>query len=141
MGFPLFDAISSLLKPVHEIIDEVHTSEEEKLAAKQKLFESQIQLYQIGLEQETRRMELQADIVKEEARGHSALQRNWRPILMLCFTAILANNYIILPYCKDLGAVPLEFPGGFWALLTTGVGGYIAARQIDKSGWPGANGG
>lgn len=138
MGLPIFDAISALIKPVHEVVDELHTSGEEKLAAKQRLFEAQIKLFQHTLEQETERMKLRASVVESEAKGHSWLQRNWRPLLMLCFTLILANNYIVLPYVPQ--AVALEFPAGFWSLLTIGVGGYIAARQIDKSGWPGHKG-
>lgn len=76
----------------------------------------------------------QASIIVAEAGGASWLQRNWRPLLMLCFVAILANNYIVAPYARALGAdLPtLDLPDGAWALLNIGVGGYIAGRSAEK---------
>ena len=35
---------------------------------------------------------------KTEALGHSWLQRNWRPMLMVLFGVIIANNYVVVPY-------------------------------------------
>jgi hypothetical protein len=73
-------------------------------------------------------------VIVAEAQGASWLQRNWRPLLMLCFVAILANNYIVAPYARALGAdLPtLDLPDGAWALLNIGVGGYIAGRSAEK---------
>jgi hypothetical protein len=69
-----------------------------------------------------------------EAQGESWLQRNWRPLLMLCFTLIVFNNYVGAPYARAFGLdLPtLELPDGAWALLNIGVGGYIAGRTAEK---------
>lgn len=73
------------------------------------------------------------DIVVAEAKG-GFIQRNWRPITMLSFTAILANNYIIAPYVQAFGGVSvvLEIPPGMWGLLTVGIGGYVGGRTVEK---------
>lgn len=73
-------------------------------------------------------------IIVAEAQGASWLQRTWRPITMLTFVFIIANNYIIVPYAVAFGLeVPmLEIPPGMWGLLTVGIGGYIGGRSAEK---------
>lgn len=76
-----------------------------------------------------------AQIITAEAQGESALQRNWRPITMLVFVFIIANNYVIAPYAMALIGwhVPtLDIPQGMWGLLQLGIGGYIASRGGEK---------
>lgn len=80
------------------------------------------------------------DIILAEARGNW-LQRSWRPILMLVVIAIIANNYILVPYLAlftDKVAV-LELPEGLYTLMVTGVGGYVVGRSAEKAvdGWKG----
>jgi hypothetical protein len=76
----------------------------------------------------------QTQIILAEAKG-GWLQRNWRPMLMLVIIFIIANNYVIAPYVglflpdKEL---VLELPGGLWALLNVGVGGYVGGRTVEK---------
>jgi hypothetical protein len=74
------------------------------------------------------------DVIVAEAQGQSAIQRNWRPVTMLTFVFIIANNYIFVPYAQAFGAqIPaLEIPNGMWALLNVGIGGYIASRGVEK---------
>jgi len=73
-------------------------------------------------------------IIKAEAAGESWLQRNWRPILMLTIVSIIFNNYVLAPYLSlftDKVTI-LDLPGGLWALLNVGVGGYVAGRSGEK---------
>jgi len=76
----------------------------------------------------------QAGIVKSEAQGESWLQRNWRPLLMLCVVAIIFNNCVLVPYLSMFTSkvTMLELPNGLWALLNVGVGGYVAGRSGEK---------
>lgn len=72
------------------------------------------------LEYESRRMERQADVVGEEARGNW-LQRSWRPVVMLVFAGvILVGSFMELPVLEDSSR--------FWDLLEIGLGGYIVGR-------------
>lgn len=87
-----------------------------------------------ALEAKTRVTEMQSQIIIAEAKGESWLQRNWRPGLMTLFGLIVANNYIVVPYLSmftDKVQI-LEFPGAFWGLLVTGVGGYIGAKTVER---------
>lgn len=80
-------------------------------------------------------------IIAAEAKGESWMQRNWRPITMLTFVFIIANNYIFVPYIQFAAdmfgytvIVPtLEIPDGLWGLLQIGIGGYIASRGVEKT--------
>jgi len=73
-------------------------------------------------------------VLTAEIEGHSWLQRNWRPILMLVVVGIIANNYIFFPYLSLFTdkAVVLELPEKLYNLMTVGVGGYIVGRSAEK---------
>ena len=77
-----------------------------------------------------------AEIIVAEAQGQSWIQRSWRPMTMLTFVLIIANNYIIVPYVIAFSGpdvVPmLEIPPGMWGLLTVGIGGYVGGRSAEK---------
>lgn len=79
----------------------------------------------------------QASVIIAEATGQSWLQRNWRPLLMLTFTYIIAHNYIIVPILRmftfGAGIPVLAIPPDMWDLLKLGIGGYIAGRSIEKA--------
>ena len=81
----------------------------------------------------------QAGIVTAEAKGENWLQRNWRPMTMLVFVFIVANNYIIAPYAQALSgaSVSLPTPPDLWALIKIGLGGYVVGRSAEKcvSAW------
>lgn len=73
-------------------------------------------------------------IIEAEAKGESWMQRNWRPLLMMTFIAIIINNYILMPYLAMFGVLTpkLALPPEMWTLLTVGVGGYIVGRSGEK---------
>ena len=79
-------------------------------------------------------VQAKASIIVAEAQGQSWIQRSWRPLTMLTFVAIIANNYILVPYMVSFGlSVPmLDIPPGMWSLLTVGIGGYIGGRTYEK---------
>lgn len=72
-------------------------------------------------------------IILAEAQG-TGLKANWRPITMLVFVAIVANNYIVAPYLQAFfgWSVTLALPPDLWALLKIGLGGYIVGRTAEK---------
>jgi len=78
----------------------------------------------------------QGTIVNSEVNSESWLARNWRPITMLTFVFIIANNYIFAPYIAMFGVshVPqLQIPPDMWSLLKIGLGGYVVGRSVEKS--------
>jgi hypothetical protein len=141
MGLPIFEFVKGILSPVKEIVDEFHHSGEEKQEAQMKIFTLEQQLSEKLLDYDSQIKKYQADILVAEIKGQAWLQQNWRPLVMLTFGAIIANNYILVPWISVLAALfgsdfrapVLEFPGEFWQLLVVGVGGYIAGRSLEKT--------
>lgn len=70
----------------------------------------------------------QAGVIKAEAQGEGWLQRSWRPIVMLVFTALVVCRWMGWA-APDLNAdVELKLLN----IIQLGIGGYIASRGIEK---------
>lgn len=121
------NAISALAGPLFGIIDKA--VEDKDQAARLK---AELQQQLVG--QAGKELEAQMQVLLAEANGQSWLQRNWRPLLMLTITAIVANNYLLAPYLSAMFGVGLQLPlpERLWDLMTLGVGGYIAGRSGEK---------
>jgi len=106
----------------------------EKVEDKDKANELIASLHEKLLLSEDKALEEKAKIILAEAQGESWLQRNWRPILMLTIVAIVANNYILVPWLSlfTKKVVILSLPDRLWDLMVLGVGGYIAGRSGEK---------
>lgn len=122
--------ISRIIEPVTGLVSE-YIEDADKRAE----FETKLRL--ALMQQESSFIEASRDIVVAEAQGDSWLQRNWRPVTMLSFVAIIVNNYILVPWLLALGidtVAVLEIPEGMWGLLTVGLGGYVVGRTLEKTG-------
>jgi len=77
----------------------------------------------------------QSKIIQAETNSDSWMAKNWRPITMLVFVFIIANNYILFPYISLFGgtATALPIPDNMWKLLELGLGGYVIGRSVEKS--------
>ena len=133
MPNPLVEIISggigSLIGSIGGIIDDLNTSDEEKLAAKLALsqLENDITIRLIEAEQTV--VQEKAKVLVAEAQGESWLQRNWRPITMMTFVFIVAWNFILAPLFRQPFLV---IPDQMWNLLQLGIGGYIIGRSVEK---------
>ena len=94
--------------------------------------ETQIKNKLLSLEQSV--INAQKEVIVAEANSQSFIARNWRPIMMLTFVFIIANNYIFFPYLQLFGgtAIELAIPDDMWGLLKIGVGGYVMGRSGEK---------
>ena len=70
----------------------------------------------------------QAEVIKAEAQGESWLQRCWRPLVMLVFTALVVCRWMGWA-APDLSA---EVELKLFNIIQLGIGGYIASRGIEK---------
>lgn len=109
------------------LVDQLWTSEEEKMEKKQKLFE----LAQKG---ELQKVMAGAKVVTAEAKSEHWITSAWRPLTMLVIAAIMANNYILYPYLSLFWdqAPSLELPDQMWNLMQIGLGGYVVGRSGEK---------
>ena len=84
-------------------------------------------------------LKARSEIIVAEAKSEHWLTSTWRPITMLTFVFIIANNYIIAPYATAIGAtIPtLELTKDMWELIKIGLGGYVVSRGAEKfaSNW------
>ncbi len=115
-----------VVKGLFNIIDQTVEDKDQAAKIKASIASQQNELIQTELKGAI-------EIILAEAKGNW-LQRSWRPLLMLSVMAIVVNNYILFPYLSMWTdkVVVLELPGGLWALLTTGVGGYVVGRSGEK---------
>ncbi|HAS88265.1 holin family protein [Maridesulfovibrio sp.] len=126
VGKEIGDAAGGVIGAIGKVFDDLFTSDEEREAAKLKLF----QMYQAG---ELTELDLRIKVMLAEMNGNW-LQRSWRPILMLVIVAIIANNYMIYPYLRLFwpAAPQLVLPVELWDLMKLGVGGYTVGRSAEK---------
>ncbi|MHB8413912.1 MAG: 3TM-type holin [Acidiferrobacteraceae bacterium] len=117
-----------LIPLLGKVLDKVLPDPAAAAAAKMKILE----MYQNG---ELTEFKSAADIVKAEASSTNWLTSAWRPITMLTFVFIIANNYILFPYMQLFihTGVALTLPPDMWALLKIGLGGYVIGRSVEKS--------
>jgi hypothetical protein len=90
----------------------------------------------LELEQQGKLKELESamNVIVSEAKSEHWIVASWRPITMLIFAGIVANNYIIYPYLSLFWseAPKLILPPDLWDLLKIGLGGYIVGRSSEK---------
>ncbi|MFL7024271.1 3TM-type holin [Enterovibrio norvegicus] len=116
--------LSGLVEPVTELIDDLHTSDEERLQVKARLFDMQTAMASKVLDYEARLIEAKTQVITAEAKGASWLQRNWRPITMLTF--------LVLVVADTFGLTEFRLATEAWALLQIGLGGYVVGRSAEK---------
>ena len=111
---------SNTIKAVGDVVDNVFTNNEEKSEAKKQLTEVVLK----GLNEVAT---VQGEVIKTEMKGN-ALQKSWRPLMMLSFGVILI--------CKWFGltndSIPLELELKLLDIVKIGLGGYVVGRSVEK---------
>jgi hypothetical protein len=116
--------IGKIFKPAMDMIDNVHTSEEEKLEQKAKLLDLQVNFMEQGLQYELAQLEAKAAIITAEAKSDHFITAAWRPITMLTFLALVV--------CDQFGLLAFRLAEDAWTLLQIGLGGYVVGRSVEK---------
>ena len=118
------DLIAGIFKPAAELIDELHTSDEERLKAKGHLLDVQAAAMQRVFDYESETLQAKAGIVQAEAKSEHWVTATWRPITMLTFLALAVGD--------SMGWLPNPLRDEAWMLLQVGIGGYVVARSGEK---------
>jgi hypothetical protein len=128
--------VGELAKGVGSLAKDIRTALTGEMSPEQRerLQAQTIELQVLAQQQEAKVAALQHNVIVAEAQGESWLQRNWRPVTMLTFVGIIANNYIIAPYMGAMfgKSIYLEIPPDMWDLLKLGIGGYIVSRGVEN---------
>ena len=121
----IFQAITGgLLKDIGRVIDNIHTSDEERLEAKQKLQELLEQADKEAQDQVTERW-------KYDMQSDSFLSKNIRPLVLVFLTTM----FTLLAFTDgNIGGfkVQEQYVPIFQSLLITVYGAYFVGRTITK---------
>ena len=122
----IFQAITGgLLKDIGRVIDNLHTSDEERLEAKQKLQELLEQADKEAQDQVTERWKL-------DMQSHSFSSKNIRP-LVLVFLTVMFTLFAFTDGNIGGFEVQKEYIPIFQSLLITVYGAYFVGRTWEKS--------
>lgn len=124
---------------VGKVVDIIGTALERSIPDEQERLKVQTEIMAKILANEAEISTAASKVIIAEATGHSWMQRNWRPLLMLTFIGLLIWNVAFAPLFGAIFGVDLvaaaawsSLPDQFWALLMIGTGGYIAGRSGEK---------
>ena len=121
--------IGQIFKPAMEMIDNVHTSTEEKLIQKAQLLELQTNFLVQALDYEQEQLKAKASIIIAEAKSESWLARSWRPIVMLSFVVLIGAFWFgLTPETVSQDSIDAMF-----LLVQIGLGGYVVGRSAEKT--------
>jgi hypothetical protein len=120
MSSPL-DPITAGLNLGGKIIDTFFESTEQKNEYKLKLFD----MAQRG---ELAVLQAGSAAVVAEAQSESWIASNWRPIVMITFTALIVARWFGLAAPNLSEAEYLKL----WGIVEFGLGGYVVGRSVEK---------
>lgn len=118
------DLIAGIFKPAAELVDNLHTSDDERLKHKERLLDIQAAAMQRVFDYEKETLTARAEIVNSEAKSEHWLTATWRPITMLTFLCLAVGD--------SLNLLPNPLRDEAWELLTLGLGGYVLGRSAEK---------
>lgn len=121
----LLNIIKDIFKPAVDLVDELHTSEEEKLAHKAATLNTYADALEAALQHELEALKARARIVEAEAKSEHWLTACWRPIVMLTFCALVVAD--------QTGLLAFRLADEAWTLLQLGLGGYVVGRSVEKT--------
>jgi len=127
--FNVLSLVTDIFKPAADLIDNLHTSEEEKMEQKFNLLQLQAAAVDSATQYNQKLFEGQAKIVNSEAASGNWLAASWRPITMLTFVAIVVAKF--LGY--DSPNMSPEDYSHLWTLIEIGLGGYVVGRSVEKA--------
>lgn len=120
----LLALLGRIFDPLAALLDEAATSASAREAARVKLAAVKADAFSAALAFEEDRLATAARLVAAKAGGQSWLQRNWRPLTMLCF--------LFLVMADSFGLLAFRLSAEAWGLLQIGLGGYVVGRSVEK---------
>src|SRR3990167_2318252 len=124
----IFSFIGEIFKPAADLVDNLHTSDEEKLKLQNAFVKMQNEASGKLLEFEAKLVEAQSKIITAEAQGQSWLQRNWRPLTMMIFNGLLVSYWLDFAP-PNMSQATLD---NVFQLIQLGISAYIGGRSLEK---------
>jgi len=115
------DIVGNVIGRIAGIIDQYVEDKDKALELRTKI-EQEL----IGLEREMIRARSQ--IITAEAKSESWLTRNWRPITMLTFVALIVADWLGF----SAPNMSPELKSKLFDIIQIGLGGYVIGRSFEK---------
>ena len=131
----ILSIISTIIEPVTNLIDDLTTSDEERLEAKAKIKQIENNLAVKMMEYEQNVITKKAEIMVAELDQSDNYTKRARPTIVYAGLAILAINNIVLPWVTHfLGEVipKIDIPSEFWIAWGGVTGVYAFQRTQEK---------
>lgn len=130
----IFSFISSIFQPAVDLVDELHTSEEEigniqikKAELSNKLAEIEYKVVAQMMELQSKSLEANAKMAVAEQQHGNWLSRSWRPVASLAMTGLLVGMGMDFIVYKPL---MVQIAGGFLGIY--GIGRSWEKKQSTK---------
>jgi hypothetical protein len=124
----IFSFISSIFVPATKLIDDLVTTDEERLKIKNELAKLQFEFQTKALDYETKLMESKASVIEAEAKSGHAITSMWRPLVNLTFAGLIVARWLGWTAPGISPELELEL----FSILKISLGGYIIGRSGEK---------
>jgi len=131
----IFDFLGDIIKPITDLIDNLNTSDEEKLTLKNKLVQIQNEAQTKLLEYESSVVKAKSDIMVAELKQDDNYTKRARPTVIYAGLVILLINNVILPwitYFNGMSIPSIVLPDAFWFAWGGIAGVYAFGRTKEK---------
>jgi len=124
----VLEFIAGIFKPFADLVDNVHTSTEEKMQLKNELAKTTNAVNIKLIELESQLIEAQAKVLTVEMQSDSWLGKNWRPTTMLIFVSLIVSTWLGFNASGLTEAMILKLLD----IVQVGLGGYVIGRSVEK---------
>lgn len=131
----ILDFFSGLIKPAFDLVDDLVTTDEERMKLKNKLMEIQNQANEKLLEYESKVVEAKSKIMVAELQQGDNYTKRARPTVLYGGLIILLLNYVILPWIAYFTGkvIPsINLPDMFWVAWGGTASVYTFSRTKEK---------
>ena len=97
-----------------------------------KVMELESALQQASMELEKSVIVAVNQTMQAEAQSEHWMQWSWRPCFGFTACGVLINNYVLLPYFKHAGLLPIEIPSEVWIMVMAVLGVAAWTRGTEK---------
>lgn len=127
--------VKDIFGPAAKLVDDLHTSKEEKLSLKTELLKIEAGVMSEAMKLEKTVVEAKTKIITAEAKSDSWITRSMRPLVVSMFSlAVMAYWFGLTPTNPETGlsTIPLEIIKDMYTVVKIGLGGYITSRGAEK---------
>jgi|SaaInlV_100m_DNA_4_1039707.scaffolds.fasta_scaffold01596_4 hypothetical protein len=124
----IFAFISGIFSPAAKLVDDLHTSEEEKLALRNELANIEAGVTSKAIELEKAQAEAKASVMVAEATSDGFITRSWRPIIMLGLFGLVILDHFRIGTVGQMNPELFEI----FKYGVIGIGGGRSAEKIAK---------